>query len=140
LEGQYVHPSGMPTGKPFEARLSALGEPGGKVRIPTVTSCHLVGYLQPYAHAMRHVLECDPTLSAGLGAANQSYEFVKRFRGQMLSDECMLHADFADATQWIHPIIGKETMESFLEGLSGGTPITDYVRSVPHLLLSPLCI
>jgi len=133
-------PEGLATGKPFPARLTCVGEPGGKVRVPTITLAALIGYLQPYGHAMRGVLAADPTLRAGLTAANQVWEFMKDFEGQFADQEAILLGDLEEATNWITHEVGLLHMEAFLDGLSAGNNVTDYVRNAPSLFLSPLLL
>jgi len=136
----YIDGQGRATGKPFPARLTSVGEPGGKVRVPTITLACLVGYLQPYAHTMRGVLEFDPTLSSGLSSANQAYEFAKRFKHMPMLTEGILLGDLEEATNWISHEVGNQHMESFLEGLAEGRRISDYVRNAHTLFLNPLLL
>jgi len=140
LEGEYIDARGKSLGKPFPARLSSIGEPGGKQRVPTITLAVLVGYLQPYQHLMTNVLESHPSLTAGLSAANQVWEFCKQHKGVTLPGSVLL-GDLEDATNWISHEVGTVHMAAFLRGM---TPIhdtlTDYVLNAHTLLCCPLAL
>jgi len=138
LEHGMIDIRGKATGVPARARFTSVGEPGGKVRVPTVTEAAWITYLQPYAHLMRGVLEADPTLSAGLGAAAQAFEYVKRFEGQgSITFEGILLGDLEDATNYIQFETGLVHMEAFIKPFGD---VTDYIRYAPTLVLQPLQI
>jgi hypothetical protein len=135
----YLTEEGIPTGKPPPSKMISVGEPGGKVRIPTLTLCAWVTYLQPYAHVMRAILENDPTLTAGLSAGAQSFEFAKRFEGIDASQiEGILLGDLEESTNFIEHELGDVHMESFIEGL--GMNFTPYMRLAHKMCLTPVDI
>jgi len=138
MNSGHMLPSGIPTGKPLRARMTAVGEPGGKVRIPTVTEAVAVTYLQPFAHVMRGILMSDPTLRAGLGSADQLYEFVKQNQNRKIPpDYLLLLGDLEDATNHIKYEVGKLHWESFIEDFKD---VSNYFRYAPHLVLQSLAL
>lgn len=140
VKEEYITVRGLSRRKPFPARLCSVGEPGGKVRIPTVSLACLIGYLQPYQHLMKGVLETDPTLHAGLGSAYQAYELAKRLEGRLMAAEGLLLGDLEDATNWVSHEVGELHLDSFTEGLARGRPVTDYIAHAGKLVLTPLLI
>jgi len=134
----YIQPDGKPSGKPIPAKMSPIGEPGGKVRVVQVTLCALTTYLQPYAHVMNAVLSCDPTLRAGLTAAYQAFEYSKRVKN--IDFEFILSGDLEDSTNHFQWQVVREHAKSFNEGFSRGEELTDYFRNAPELLCSPFSI
>jgi hypothetical protein len=136
---EYLTDEGCPTGKPPPSKMISVGEPGGKVRIPTLTMCAWVTYLQPYAHVMRGLLENDPTLTSGLSAGAQAFEFAKRFEGIDASlMEGILLGDLEESTNYIEHELGDVHMQAFLEGLD--INLTPYMRNAHKLCLTPVDI
>lgn len=131
----YLNLQGYPTGKPMPVTRTAFGEPGAKVRVVTKALSAFVTYGQPVAHVMRELLEADPTLTAGLSAGNQAFEYVKRLDGHDLREETFLFSDFEEATDHISHQVGRLIMQESLRGM-GIT--SDYVRGYFQLLCAPL--
>jgi hypothetical protein len=137
LRDDYIDKSGSWTGKPFPARMTAVGEPGGKVRVPTITLCALITYLQPFQHIMTGLLECDPTLRAGLRGAHQAFEYTKRLVGLNTDSEYILLGDLEDATNWISHEVGLIHFAAFFEGFR---TTNQYLVNCPSIICSKLLL
>jgi hypothetical protein len=144
VQDGYMEQNGRPTGRMFTTLLTSMGEPGGKARIPSKSAACLTTYLQPYAHVMRNVLECDPTLTSGLSAGNQAWELVKdlkrswgtEFRGTDLWEGILL-GDLERSTDFIEYEAGNLHMNSFWESWDG---VSDYFRYAHELILQPFVV
>jgi len=143
VEEGFLTQAGRPTGKMFSASAVALGEPGGKARIPTKSQACLTTYLQPYAHVMRAVLETDPTLDSGLSAGNQAWEFVKDLQNSFYQErgsdlyEGVLLGDLERSTDFIEYEAGTLHMDSFWEPW---TNVSNYFRYSHELILQPFVL
>jgi len=137
----YISDVFQPTDKIFQATFTTLSECGWKTRDVTVTKCCLIVYLQPYAHAMRGLLECDPTLKAGLSAAHQAFEYAKRFLKQEPIGSHILLGDFENATDYIEFEAGRLHFDSMWDGFTKeGETISPYFRWAHLFFLRPLHI
>lgn len=137
----FIHPtSGLPTGKFLDAEFSAIGEPGGKVRIVTKTYCSLIIYLEPYAHVLNSILSSDPTLRDGLGAAHQAFQYFRRFKNLEKLSEKIMTGDLETATDMVEFQVGCEVMSGFWHGFSRNKGLTPYFLNSHRLILQPLNI
>jgi hypothetical protein len=130
----YLDSQGMPTGKPMPVTRIAVGEPGFKVRIATKSMAAFITYGQPFAHAMRELLESDPALRAGLGAGYQLHEWLKPFGTEHLPEYVMV-GDFDKATDHIDHVAGRVAMLELLSVLNADN--NNYCVGYVKALLSP---
>lgn len=131
----YLDSEGHSTGKPMPVTRVAIGEPGCKVRIATKSKAAFIVYGQPFAHAMRELLEFHPGLRAGLGAGYQLHEWLKD------KDEVpnfVMVGDFDSATDEIEHRAGRISMNILLDKL--GANRNGYASSFVDLLFSPRVI
>lgn len=113
----------------------AIGEPGCKVRIATKSIAAFVVYGQPFAHAMRELLEFHPSLRAGLGSGYQLFEWLK---GIETIPEFVMVGDFEAATDHIQHRAGKIAMRQLLRVLNADQ--NGYAVNYVDLLFSPRVI
>jgi hypothetical protein len=132
VEDGHLDPEGRCTDKPVPMSRIALGEPGCKVRIATKTKAALVIYGQPFAHAMRELLEFHPSLRAGLGSGYQMFEWLKQMDH---IPEFVMVGDFESATDHIQHNAGRMAMKKLLEVLNADH--NGYASNYVDLLLSP---
>jgi len=133
MEG-YLNRDGSPTGKPMPVTRTALGEPGCKVRIATKSKAAFIVYGQPFAHAMRELLESHPALRAGLGSGYQLHEWLKLSKGKPLPRYVMV-GDFESATDNIEHEAGIISTDCLLTALRCDR--NSYAKNYIRLLLSP---
>jgi hypothetical protein len=116
----------------------AIGEPGNKVRVATKSRGDLVTYGQPWGHAMKELLSRDDSLAAGLGAASQGFEWLKRISKSFDTvPEYIMTGDFEEATDhmiWKRVRIAFDILFEVL-GITSG-----YAKSYLNLLTSPRMI
>jgi len=135
LSKGYINPSGLPTGKPWLADTTSVPEPGAKVRIPTIAEADVVTYLQPSAHILKSIMESDPSLRAGFGAAAQAYEYLKRQKGLVIHEGFgMLLGDFEVATDNMEHEVSRIIIDGFCEG-AGITNL--YIKGCLYLITQP---
>lgn len=101
----YLEPDGTHTGKPYDTKVSGIGEPGNKARIVTRAEALLVTYMQPMAHIMKQILMEDPSLRTGFQPGNQLWELAKRLdkhvqdtRLESFQRKTWLYGDYDTAT------------------------------------------
>lgn len=131
----FLDRNGQRTGRPLPISRIAIGEPGCKVRIATKSKAAFIIYGQPFAHAMRELLEYHPSLRAGLGSGYQLFEWLKQL------DRIPTHVmvgDFEAATDHIQHRAGKIAMMELLRAINGDK--NRYAESFIDLLLSPRVI
>jgi hypothetical protein len=134
--GGYLDQLGRSTGKPMPVARSALGEPGCKARIITKSIAAFIIYGQPFAHAMRELLEHHPGLKAGLGSGYQLHEWLKLLPGTI--PRYVMIGDFESATDHIQHVAGRLAVRQLLSEL--GAPEGGYSKNFVDLLLSPRVI
>lgn len=130
--GGYLDQCGQATGKPLPVTRVAIGEPGCKVRVATKTVAAYIVFGQPFAHAMREILEVHPGLRAGLSSGYQLHEWLRQIDD---IPEFVMVGDFESATDHIEHRAGMEAMTQLLEVL--GANRDGYAFTFLRLLFSP---
>jgi hypothetical protein len=135
IEDEFLDHNGQSTGKPMPISRIAIGEPGCKVRIATRSKAAFIIYGQPFAHAMRELLEHHPSLRAGLGSGYQLFEWLK---GVGKIPKYVMIGDFDAATDHIQHRAGRIALKVLTSKL--GADRNGYANNFLDLLLSPRVI
>jgi len=135
VEDGYLDHNGQATEKPMPISRIAIGEPGCKVRVATRSQAAFIVYGQPFAHAMRELLESHPALRAGLGSGYQLFEWIK---GVEDIPQHVMIGDYDSATDHIQHRAGRLAMHKLLATINADK--NGYAKNYVDLLLSPRVI
>jgi hypothetical protein len=135
-EEGFLNEKGESTGLPMPITRQALGEPGCKARVVTKSKAAMIVYGQPFAHAMRELLESHPALKAGLGSGYQLHEWLKVI--PQGGKPYVMVGDFEAATDHIEHAAGRVALKVMLKELNCAN--NSYARNYVDLLLSPRVI
>lgn len=117
---------------PIPGRVSCVPEPGGKVRVVTITKWWLIVLQQPAGHFLRKCLSAHPFASGGLMKADQAWLFMDALsRGKDYEDNHMiLCSDLSEATDVIDHELASLLVVNFCKGLGlnvGNDPKPDFI-------------
>jgi hypothetical protein len=134
-QGGYCDEYGYPTGKPMPITRDTVEEPGIKCRVVTKSLAAFITYGQAFGHVFKELLAEDETLSAGLSAGAQGFEWLKRVgQFQTVVPKYIMVGDFKSATDHVNHEAGRVAMHALARGMG----ITSgYIHGYIDLLLGP---
>jgi hypothetical protein len=122
-------------------RVVPIGEPGFKTRTITVTEDWETEFLSPFGHELTAKLSAIPSASAGLTAAAQAYEWIKRVSLLPTIDEesglSLLTSDLSQASEYLRHDVTGIILDGFCDGVGITTPYTKLATKLltqPHFL------
>jgi hypothetical protein len=113
--------------RPFEVRMVAIGEPGGKTRPVSVGVDLLTILLSPFGHQLKDLLSFHEHARAGLTAAAQGFEAAKslaytKFDTKSSCDRMFLSCDLTQASEFLEHRFSMVILKEFCLAVGCATP------------------
>lgn len=126
----------LAVGIPQEIATIAIGEPGCKTRIITVSPSWLTEMLEPFSNEIGPIIASHPSCIAGSMRAAQAYEWVKSVskKPEMGPEEYFLTSDLTSATDFCRHDISSILLDGLFESFNIANPYMEICKS---LLCSP---
>jgi len=109
-------------------RVLTVAEPGAKARIVTTGPWWLNVLQQCQAHVTRAFLKSHPSAEAGLGRADQAWQYlylICNARSSFKEDFACLSSDLKSATDAIPKEVAVQLLKGFIHGLGYLSPLMD---------------